>query len=675
MKMYHEDSESKKLKILEIDPWLVPHKKDLELRVERYEKVKKTLLGEGESFSDFSNGHHYFGFHPTGRGWVYREWAPGADALFLMGDFNGWNRESHPLTKKAAGVWEINLQGTQTLAHASFVKVHVVTRGVGRDRIPLYIRRVVQDSVGHDFRGQIWMPEKPYEWKHSHFRIDPNDPPLIYECHVGMAQEKEGLGTYVEFRDHILPRIKELGYNTVQIMAVMQHPYYASFGYHVSSYFAASSWFGTPEELKSLVDRAHELGLAVLMDLVHSHAVKNTAEGINAFDGTTEQFFHPGEKGEHSAWDSKLFNYGKHEVIHFLLSSIKYWMEEYQFDGFRFDGVTSMLYHDHGLGTAFDRYDKYFSLNTDVEAVTYLQFAARLVKEIRADACLVAEDMSGMPGMCLPIEKGGIGFDYRLAMGMPDFWVKTLEKRDEDWHMPTLVHELSTGRPGEKRIAYVESHDQALVGDKTMIFRMADAAMYHHMDKNSQNLVVERATALHKMVRLITISLGAEGYLNFMGNEFGHPEWIDFPREGNGWSYRYCRRQWSLADNPSLRYHDLNQFDRAMVHLAKEHQLMGGEGIEMLQIDQENKIIAFRKNDHLYAFNFHPQASCQSLQLSVGPNESFRTVLDTDEARFGGQGRISHAVTHHGMQRQSNPKDTVIGIYLPSRTAAVFQRA
>lgn len=662
------------LKILTIDPWLKSYEKDLLLRVNRYTDVKRSLLGEGNSFKDFANGHNFFGFHQTESGWYYREWAPAAEALFLIGDFNSWNPTSHPLVKKEGGVWEIYLPGKDALTHTSRVKVRVRSMGKERDRIPLYIRRIIQDPQTQDFSGQIWAPETPYQWSDEDFRVDNTKSPFIYETHIGMAQEKEALGTYKEFETNILPRVKALGYNTIQIMAIMEHPYYASFGYHVSNYFAASSWFGTPEELKSLINKAHSMGITVLMDIVQSHAVRNFAEGINEFDGTTHQFFHSGDRGDHSAWGSKLFNYEKHEVIHFLLSNIKFWMEEYHFDGFRFDGVTSMLYHDHGLGTAFDEYGKYFSLNTDIDAVTYLQFANDLIKEIRPDAISIAEDMSGMPGMCIPIADGGIGFDYRLAMGMPDLWVNTLKKQDEDWDMNKIWHELTTTRPSEKRIGYVESHDQALVGDKTLIFRMADKEMYWHMDKKSQNLMIERAIALHKMVRFITSSLGSEGYLNFMGNEFGHPEWIDFPREGNGWSFKHCQRLWSLPDNPSLRYEYLNHFDSAMVHLLSEENLMGGGVPQSLWLDQKKMIIAYRKKDYIFLFNFHPTNSYAGFQLPIHEKGSFQVVLDTDEGRFGGQMRIYHDTVYESGTLAEFPDFSGISIYSPSRTAMVLKK-
>ncbi|MBP1744248.1 MAG: glgB1 [Firmicutes bacterium] len=662
------------IKILEIDPWLMPYRKDIELRMDRYSEVRNTLLGKKEGFRDFANGHKYFGFHRADDGWHYREWAPAADSLSLIGDFNGWDRNTHKLSRKAGGVWEIFLPGRDALNHESLVKVHVVRDGKGRDRIPLYIRRVVQNKKTKDFCGQIWEPEAKYSWSDSGFRVDGSAAPVIYETHIGMAQEKEAVGTYREFEENILPRIKEAGYNTVQIMAVMEHPYYASFGYHVSNYFAASSWFGTPEELKSLIDKAHSMGIAVLMDLVQSHAVKNIAEGINEFDGTEYQFFHSGSRGYHTAWDSKLFNYGRHEVIHFLLSSIKFWMEEYHFDGFRFDGVTSMIYKDHGLGTAFDEYKKYFSLNTDTDAITYLQFANELIKELRQDSISIAEDMSGMPGMCLPIGYGGIGFDYRLAMGVPDFWIKTLKLSDYDWDMQKLWHELTTSRPAEKRIAYVESHDQALVGDKTMIFRMADKEMYWHMDRDSRSLIIDRAVALHKMARLITISLGCEGYLNFMGNEFGHPEWIDFPREGNGWSFKHCQRLWRLSDSPHLRYGDLKHFDRAMVELMTSGGLMADGTPKQLWLDQERKLLAYGKKDCIFIFNFHPAESYTDLEIPVHEDCRLKVVLDSDEERFGGFGRISHDAVYETHKLVMNPDFTGITIYSPSRTAIVLKK-
>lgn len=660
-------------KILEYDSLLKNYyEKDIELRVNDYKRKKKELLGRGETLSDFANGAEYFGFHRTSDGWVYREWAPAADEMYLIGDFNGWNKTSHPMEKKENGVFEIQLDGKDALYNGCKVKAIVVNGDRVMERIPLYAKYVTQDPVTYMWCAEIYEEEKPFEWTDSEFKGE--NIPLIYECHIGMAQEKYGIGTYTEFKDNILPRIKDLGYNTIQIMAIMEHPYYGSFGYQVSNFFAASSRYGKPAELKDLINTAHEMGIRVLLDVVHSHAVKNTNEGINEFDGTDYQFFHAGAKGNHSAWDTKLFNYGKNEVIHFLLSNLKFWMTEYHFDGFRFDGVTSMIYLDHGLGSAFDHYDKYFSMNTDIEALTYLTLANELIHQINKEALTIAEDMSGMPGMCIPIRSGGIGFDYRLAMGVPDMWIKFLkEYRDEDWDIWRMWYELTGRRPKEKVIGYAESHDQALVGDKTIMFRLCDKEMYWCMNKDSQNIIIDRGIALHKMIRLVTHSLAGEGYLNFMGNEFGHPEWIDFPREGNGWSYHYCRRQWSLVDNHDLKYEWLNNFDKAMIQMSKSENLLSPKNeAHNLWVHQGDKILMYEKGKEVFVMNFHPNRSFSGYFVPVSQPGEYKVILTTDDPNFGGCDRVSQTTTYQTVQLPDGRYG--FQVYIPSRTAIVFKK-
>ena len=657
-------------KILEIDPWIKDYKNDINLRMDEYEKQKARLLKKGEKLKDFANAHEYYGFHKVKTGWIYREWAPNAKGLYLIGDFNDWDRHAHPLKKMNDEDWEIFIKGIRTIPHKSRLKVMVDYGDSFQDRIPLFARRVERDE-NLDFSAILENPRKKFKWTDEKFKIKNHDL-LIYEAHIGMACEKEEVGSYKDFEKNILPRIKKEGYNTIQLMAIAEHPYYGSFGYQVSNFFAPSSWYGENDDLKSLINKAHEMGLNVIMDLVHSHAVKNTIEGINLFDGTEYQFFHEGDEGNHPDWDSKLFDYNKPGVCHFLLSNIKYWLEEYHFDGFRFDGVTSMIYKNHGRGESFDNYSKYFSMNTDIEAINYLQLANELIREVKKNAITIAEDMSAMPGMCLPIKYGGIGFDYRLSMGMPDFWEKVLEKRDEDWDMGRMWYELSTYRPEEKRISYVESHDQALVGSKTTIFRLADSAMYWDMEKKTHNIVIDRAIALHKMIRWITISMGAEGYLNFMGNEFGHPEWIDFPREGNNFSFHYARRLWSLADNDLLKYDWLLKWDGKMLdQIIKNKQL--GNDIFRLWLDNDRKVIAYRNKDIVYIFNFHPQNSYDSFQVPIHDKGKFKVILDTDDEEFGGLGRISKDFIYESKNLENTDYDG-IEIYIPSRTALALKK-
>ncbi|MEZ4828511.1 MAG: alpha amylase C-terminal domain-containing protein [Bacteroidia bacterium] len=671
----------KKKKVLGLiadDPWLEPYSEEIDNRLDRFKVAMKEIADASGSLSDFAQAYKQMGIHydPMAQGWRYREWAPKAEALFLIGDFNGWNRSSHPLKKGENGIWEIFLPDDSAEARltvGSKVKVHVIGENGTYDRIPAYIFRAVQSENSIDFAGEIVDINQPFHWTDAAFSPSSIEAPFIYESHTGMAQEKEGLGTYREFADHILPRIQKLGYNAIQMMAVQEHPYYGSFGYHVSNFFAPSSRFGTAQDLKYMVNRAHELGIAVIMDVVHSHAVKNFGEGLNEFDGSKDQYFHPGGRGEHSAWDSKLFNYGKWEVRQFLLSNLAYWLQEFHFDGFRFDGVTSMLYFHHGDYVTFDHYDKYFREGVEWDAITYLQLANELIHTVKPGSITIAEDMSGMPGGCRKITDGGIGFDYRLGMGIPDYWIKILKhKRDEEWNIHEMWHVLTNRRFKEKTIAYAESHDQALVGDKTLAFWLMDQEMYWHMMEGDENPVIDRGIALHKMLRLFTASLGGEGYLNFMGNEFGHPEWIDFPREGNNWSYKYARRQWSLVDRADLKYKFLNQFDRGMISVLKDNFVLTSLPANPLNMDDANQVVVFERNNLVFLFNFHPSRSVPDYEFTVPDKGPYRIILNTDSKAYGGHGRIDDALEYP--TRKDEYGNFRIRLYSTNRTALVLTR-
>lgn len=643
------------LNILDYDPYLEPFKEDLSLRLFEFARTKKRLLGTDGSLVDFANGYKYFGFQQESKHWTFREWAPNAKRAWLVGDFNNWEN-NFELKQAYGGTWEISILGMLPVGSKVKVKL-LLPSGETVYRVPSYIMFAVPNER-HELDGVIVQPK--YDWKNKAPQL--KEAPLIYEAHIGISTEEYKINSYKEFTRDVLPRIKKAGYNTIQLMAIMEHPLYASFGYQVSNFFAISSRFGQPEDLMELIDQAHGMGLRVLLDVVHSHAVKNIEDGLNYFDGTENQYFHEGERGNHPAWKTKLFNYGKDEVIHFLLSNLKFWLDTYHFDGFRFDGVTSMLYHDHGLGTAFTDYSKYFSLNTDIEAVTYLMLANELTHLFNPSATTIAEDMSAMPGMALPISSGGIGFDYRLSMGIPDFWIKQLkEKTDNSLDLLSLWWELTTRRPSEKNIGYSESHDQALVGDKTIMMWLADEEIYWKMDLNSQSLKIDRAIALHKLIRLITFSLAGEGYLNFMGNEFGHPEWLDFPRQENHDDFQHARRQWSLADNKDLRFQYLLAFDQAMINLERHYKFLESpEPVQQLWIKNSDKLLAYKKEQLLFVFNFHPSYE-QELQLQFP--EKPELIFDSDDQKFGGFGPRSSFGWSKGH----------LNLILEPRTAMVFR--
>jgi len=688
------------------DPYLAPYAEAIRGRAEHARSRAEELTGGKLSLADWASAHEYFGLHRTSRGWVFREWAPNATEIWLVGDFSNWELQPKFQLKrrKGTGVWEGKFPA-RAIRHEQYYRLEMRWNGGRGERIPAYARRVVQDGETHLFSAQVWEPKVPYQWQHDPSPScvatapSPSRPQqastIIYEAHVGMSSESPRVASYLEFRDQVLPRIKAAGYNTVQLMAVMEHPYYGSFGYHVSSFFAASSRFGTPEELKSLVDTAHGMGLKVIMDLVHSHAVKNERDGLSLFDGTPYQYFHDGAKGWHREWDSRCFDYGKTEVLHFLLSNCRYWLDEFHFDGFRFDGVTSMLYWNHGLGESFTNYGMYFDGSMDDDAWCYLALANRVIHEVKPSAITIAEDMSGIPGGAAPIKDCGMGFDFRMAMGVPDYWFKLAEKvRDEDWNMHGIFHELTNRRAEERVVSYVESHDQALVGGKTFFFQLVDAAIYNGMGIDQHDLAIERGMALHKMARLATRALAGDGYLNFMGNEFGHPEWIDFPRAENGWDYSHARRQWSLRDDPQLRFKTLGDFDAAMQKLlrATTTDAKWRRGAEMRCAHDGDQVLAFQRGAFLFVFNFNPTQSFTGYGISVPSHPAaklrgdgalavapkawpYRLVLDTDAPEFGGQGRIQ--------PNQKFTPDTIIQdgvpvhylrLYLPARTALVLKR-
>ena len=661
------------LAIIKNDPWLKPYKDIIYKRYYRALEKERELTEGYNNLSEFANGHLYYGLHKTKKNWTFRESAPNASKIFLTGEFNNWQElPEYELKKSVNGNWEIILP-LDAINHKDLYKLSIYWEGGQGFRIPSHVNRVFQDSNTKLFNAQVWDPQEPYKWKYD--KVDNTSrSPIIYEAHIGMASEEEKIGTYDEFRKNVLPRIIKANYNTIQLMAIQEHPYYGSFGYHVANFFAATSKFGTPEELKQLIDEAHSAGIGIIMDMVHSHSVRNELEGIGNFDGSSNLYFHKGARREHIAWDSLCFDYGKNNVIHFLLSNCKYWLDEYNIDGFRFDGVTSMLYYDHGLSRDFTSYDMYFDGNQDEDAITYLILSNKLIHQVNPNAITIAEEMSGMPGLAEQVENGGFGFDYRLAMGIPDYWIKIIkEVPDESWDVSQLFYELTSKRSDEKTITYAESHDQALVGDKTIIFRLADKEMYWFMNKDSQNILIDRGIALHKMIRLITIATSGGGYLNFMGNEFGHPEWIDFPREGNNWSYKNAKRQWNLPENSNLRYHYLADFDKDMIQLFTEANILENSHCSLYTDNRGDQVLAFERKDFLFVFNFNPTKSFTDYGIKTGTGK-FKIVLNTDSKKYGGFGNVDESVLYFSIKAGKLSAPEYLKLYLPSRSGIVFKK-
>lgn len=646
------------------DELLEKYRSVIERRNNLYSSKKKNLITTN-SLSEFANGYLFYGLHKYPDKWVLREWAPNATQIYLIGDFNYWQKkEEFAFYKTSNGNWEIELP-LDTLKHGMLYKLWIEWSDGAGERIPAYARRVVQDHVSKIFSAQVW--DTNYIWKYQ--KPKRVDNPIIYESHIGMASENEDVSTYIYFKDQVLPYIAKMGYNTIQLMAIQEHPYYGSFGYQVSNFFAPSSRFGTPEELKELIDEAHKLNIAVILDIVHSHAVINEADGLSRFDGTFTQYFLAGERGTHPVWNSRCFDYGKNEVLSFLLSNCKYWLEEFQFDGFRFDGVTSMMYYDHGIGVNFTEYSMYYNENQDEDAITYLTLANDLIHEVNPKAITIAEDISGMPGLASPIEDKGMGFDFRMAMGITDFWIKILKtKLDEEWHVGDMFYELTNKRKEEATISYVESHDQAMVGDKTLIFRLLDKLMYTDMNVFHRNPSVDRGIALHKMIRLVTFATAGDGYLTFMGNEFGHPEWIDFPREGNDWSYKYARRQWNLEKDENLRYKFLAKFERSMINTLVRYDIFKYRPFAIIQ-STHDQVLIFKRNNLLFVFNFSPTNSYTDYSFEIDKG-IYKVILNSDNPNFDGFGSIDEDYNYETLLEHGR---NVLKLYIPARSGFVLE--
>ena len=664
------------------DPYLKNFEWAIKRRNEHFKNLLHQIESNEKSLENFSNSYQNMGLHVLPNGDIkYREYAPGARGIALFGEFNNWNRDQYWAKRDQYGFWELiipNEDGKPRIKHKTKVKCNVVlNNGQWADRNPIWIEYLYQNTQSLIFDGVFWNPEEKYVWKYPKKHMPRPRSLRIYEAHVGMSSFYPKITTYKDFAENILPRIKKLGYTAVQLMAIMHHANYASFGYHVNNFFAISSLFGTPEELMELIDKAHEMGLFMIMDIVHSHASSNVDDGFNNWDGTDYLYFHGGKMGHHSLWDSRLFNYSSYETLRFLLSNCAYYSEKFRFDGFRFDGITSILYRNHGIRYSFSGdYKEYFSDNFDEDGGVYLMLANKLLHQINPEVITIAEDVSGMPGLCLTVEQGGFGFDYRLNMSVSDKWIQLLkEYKDENWNMGNLIFTLTNRRYNEKHVGYCESHDQSIVGDKTIAMWLFDKEMYWNMSCNSpETIIISRGMSLHKLIRMITFALGGEAYLCFMGNEFGHPEWVDFPRPGNGFSYAHCRRRWDLCDNKNLRYKYLYNWDVAMNKLDDVFNFISSPFQYVSLKHEDDKIVVFEKGDLLFIFNFHPNKSFENYKIGTKWGTRHKIVLDSDEFRFFGKGRLEYGHDHFFpiINEGWNNRPNQFNLYIPSRTCMVL---
>ena len=675
----------KKISIFEIinqDEYLKPFELNIKKRVLKYKETMDEILKNEITLEYFSKSYEHMGLNLLRNGDIkYREYAPGAKGISLFGEFNNWNKEQYWAKQDKFGYWELiipNENGAPKIQHGQIVKVNVVLEdGNWMERNPVWSRHLIQNKESMILENVFWNPEIKYKWKFPQKHIKKPNSLRIYEVHIGLSSFDPKINTYKEFAENILPRVKKMGYTAIQFMAIMEHADYASFGYHVNYLFAVSSRFGTPEEFMYLIDKCHENGLFVIMDIIHSHASSNVNDGFNYWDGTDHLYFHGGELGKHVQWNSRLYNYSSYETLRLLLSSCAYYINEFRIDGFRFDCVTSMLYTHHGIDYVFTgNYQEYFGEFFNEESSVYLMLANSLIHKINPEALTIAEDFSGMPGLCRPIEEGGYGFDYKLNMKICDKWKHFLMNlKDEEWNMGDIVYTLTNRRYNEKHISYCESHDQSFIGNYSLSSLLFSSERFWNMSINSpETIVIGRGIALHKMIRLLSFALGGEGYLSFMGNEFGCPDSLDFPKKGNRFSYSHCRRRWDLCDNKELRYQFLYNWEIIMNLLEEIFNFIGSKEEYISTKHEDDKVIVFEKGVLLFVFNFHPVKSFEGYQIGTKWGSKHKIILDSDEERFMGKGRLKagHDNLFPCIKKVFHNRPYNMKVYLPSRTCMVL---
>lgn len=668
------------------DPELAPYRDFFLQRCSRFEQEKTRIEKNFGSLKAYSDIYTHFGPHlikgKDGNFWRWREYMPHATEIWLTTSKLNFKRNAqYRFTNKGNGEFELTLP-QEALPHGEYVELRVQgpmppqksdgsipELPVPMRRVPAFAQWVEQDPhVPEQWCARIWAPENPYQFKHH--RRGLLQFPRIYEAHVGMAQSSlqhfgESVGTYDYFRRFVLPRIREDGYTAVQLMGILEHPLYKSFGYQVSSYYAPSSRYGNPDQFKELVDAAHGLGLAVILDITHGHACANTEQGLACYDGSNYFF-----SAKYNQWGTPSFDYGNEMARRFLLSNCRYWMEEFRIDGFRFDAVGNMLYIDHGVNDSFSHvgrcfYGKDGQPREDVYGELYLCLANDLIHNMDEHAITIAEEFSGMPGLtCSPAE-GGLGFDYRFAMGIPDFWAKAIENPKD---MGSMWYEMTNHRPYDRTISYVECHDQCINGDDAMIWRLLGDSMYRYMGASSETWNISRGLAFYRLMRLLTLTAADAGYLNFMGNEFGHPEWLD--------AEEHAHRQWHLADQPDLKYASLAAWDKAQLNI-----LVGQHLDDFLQqpmfrfIHEDMRLLAFERGHLLFVFNFHETEPRENLLFAVTPGK-YIEILSSDQKKFGGHGNLE--ITEPPLEHFTTPlphrPEGDINLYIPPMVALVLLR-
>lgn len=557
------------------------------------------------------------------------------------------------------------------ISHGSRYRVYFNTPNGALERVPAWATYVLPDSDGNQYYAVHWEPppEDVYKWKNKRPKVPKSF--RIYECHVGISGIEQKISSFNEFISKVLPHIKNAGYNAIQLIGVIEHRDYSSVGYKVTNLFAVSSRFGTPNDFKHLVDEAHGLGLLVFLDIVHSYSAADELVGLSLFDGSNDCYFHTGKRGHHKYWGTRMFKYGDVDVLHFLLSNLKWWVVEYQIDGFQFHSLSSMMYTHNGFATFTGEMEEYCNQYVDKDALIYLILANEMLHELHPDIITIAEDATFYPGLCEPTSQGGLGFDYWVNLSVSEMWLWLLENAPyQEWNMNKIVSVLVNNQQShEKMLLYTENHNQSISGGRS--FAEIILRKFKEQPFGSED-VTFRVSSLHNMVKLITFSISGSAYLNFMGNEFGHPNRVEFPMPSNNYSFNFANRRWDLLLEGV--HNNLFKFDMDMMRMDEHEQILSRGLPKVHHVNDFNMVISYIRGPLLFICNFHPEISHKMYIIGVEEAGEYKVILNTDEISYGGHGELKD---DQYLQRTSNKRADgyriSLEVTLPRRSAQVYK--
>jgi 1,4-alpha-glucan branching enzyme len=641
--------------------------------VETAKQVKKSDEWEQVSISEmdqylFSQGTHYDIYKKLGahfseekgvKGVFFAVWAPHAAAVHVIGEFNGWNEESHPMKKEGpGGIHSLFVPGVQENTLYKFL----ITTEKGEklykaDPFANYAEmRPGNASKITSLKGFAWEDEK---WEENRDKLNVFEQPIaIYECHIGSWMKhpdgtEDGFYNYREFADRLVEYLKEMRYTHVELMGIAEHPFDGSWGYQVTGYYAPTSRYGTPKDFMYLVNRLHKIGVGVILDWVPAHFATD-AFGLGCFDGTCIFEDPDPRKGEHPEWGTKIFNYGKAEVKNFLIANVLFWLREFHIDGVRVDAVASMLYLDYGKKDGEWCPNK-FGGNKNLEAIEFFKHLNSVVRGTYPGFLTIAEESTAWPKVTGDIEDGGLGFTFKWNMGwMHDFCeymkLDPYFRKDNHYAMTFAM----TYNESENYILPL-SHDEVVHLKCSMVNKMPG----YHVDKYA-NLRVG-----------YTYMFGHSGKkLLFMGQDFGQErEWSE-ARE----------LDWFLLQEPLNR--GMKEFMGELLKMYRKYPCLytidnSWKGFEWMNADDKDRsTYTFvrrtkdGRNNLLFVLNMTPM-TWENYQISVPAKKKYKLVLNSNEERFGGNGHKIPEVVEAKAKPLCGRKYS-ISIDLAPYTAAVF---